>query len=151
MSEENVEVVRRTYARWAHGDLQAGIDLFDPEIVFESFTPDRTDRIVVTGRAEIAAFMEEFLSQWRDYRLFADEFHDAGDVVFVTGHRLPSGGTAGSRSRTRCAPSGPSEGGRWSTCSSTATGRKPSRPRAFRSNRRSAQPQPVLLPQLEHV
>ena len=30
MSEENVEIVRRTYARWADGDLQAGIDLTVP-------------------------------------------------------------------------------------------------------------------------
>jgi hypothetical protein len=68
MSEENVEIVRRTYARWARGDMQAGVDLFDPEIVFESFTPDANERIVVTGPAKIAAFMEEFLGQWREYR-----------------------------------------------------------------------------------
>jgi SnoaL-like domain len=68
MSEENVEIVRRTYARWARGDMQAGVDLFDPEIVFESFTPDANERIVVTGPAKIAAFMEEFPGQWREYR-----------------------------------------------------------------------------------
>jgi ketosteroid isomerase-like protein len=95
MSEENVEVVRRTYARWARGDMQAGVDLFDPEIVFESFTPDANERIVVTGPAKIAAFMEEFLGQWREYRLFGDEFHDAGDAVFVIGHQTAFGRHSG--------------------------------------------------------
>jgi ketosteroid isomerase-like protein len=95
MSEENVEIVRRTYARWARGDMQAGVDLFDPEIVFESFTPDANERIVVTGPAKIAAFMEEFLGQWREYRLFGDEFHDAGEVVFVIGHQTAFGRHSG--------------------------------------------------------
>ena len=95
MSEENVELVRRTYVEWSQGDMQAGVDLFDPEIVFESFTPDASERIVVTGPANIAAFMEEFLSQWREYRLFADELHDAGDVVFVAGHQTALGRHSG--------------------------------------------------------
>jgi ketosteroid isomerase-like protein len=40
MSEENVETVRRAYAEWAQGNLQGEVDLFDPEIVFESLVPD---------------------------------------------------------------------------------------------------------------
>jgi ketosteroid isomerase-like protein len=95
MSHENVEMVRRAYAEWAHGNMQGGVDLFDPEIVFESFTPDATDRIVVTGPAQIAAFMDEFLGQWRDYRLFGDEFRDSGDVVFVDGRQTALGRHSG--------------------------------------------------------
>ncbi len=33
MSEENVEIVRRAYAAWARGDIQAIVDLCDPEVV----------------------------------------------------------------------------------------------------------------------
>ena len=95
MSQENVQSVRRTYARWSRGDMQAGVDLFDPEIVFESFVPDANERIVVTGPARIAAFMDEFLGQWSEYRLFGDEFHDAGDVVFVIGHQTALGRQSG--------------------------------------------------------
>ena len=95
MSWENVEMVRRAYAEWAQGNMQAGVDVFDPEIVFESFTPDASERIVVTGPAKIAAFMDEFLGQWRDYRLFGDEFHDVGDVVFVAGHQTALGRHSG--------------------------------------------------------
>src|SRR5262245_30189299 len=95
MSEENVEMGRRAYSEWAHGNMQGGLDLFDPEIVFESFVPGASERVVVTGLAEIAAFMDEFLGQWRDYRLFADEFLDVGGVVFVTGHQKALGRQSG--------------------------------------------------------
>jgi ketosteroid isomerase-like protein len=95
MSEENVEIVRRAYSEWAQGNLQGGVDLFDPKIVFESFVPDGFERMVVTGPAKIAAFMEEFIGQWREYRLFGDEFRDAGDVVFVAGHQTALGRHSG--------------------------------------------------------
>ncbi|MCD6022794.1 MAG: hypothetical protein K0R20_2504 [Actinomycetia bacterium] len=95
MSEENVGMVRRAYADWAQGNMLGGVDLFDREIVFASFVPDANERIVVTGAEKIAAFMHEFLGQWRDYRLFGDEFHDAGDVVFVAGHQTAFGRHSG--------------------------------------------------------
>src|SRR5262245_5442042 len=95
MSQEHVEMVRRAYAGWAQGNMQAGVELFDPEIVFESFTPDASERVVVTGPAKIAAFMEEFLGQWRDYRLFGDEFRASGDVVFVDGRQTALGRHSG--------------------------------------------------------
>ena len=88
-------MVRRAYSEWAHGNMQGGVDLFDPEIVFESFVPGESERVAVSGPAEIAAFMDEFLGQWRDYRLFADDFLDAGDVVFVTGHQTALGRQSG--------------------------------------------------------
>jgi len=34
MSEENVEVLRRVYDEWAKGNLRAGLELFDPDIVY---------------------------------------------------------------------------------------------------------------------
>ena len=44
MSQENVEMVRETYAEWQRGNMKAGVDRFDPEIVFESFMPDARER-----------------------------------------------------------------------------------------------------------
>ena len=88
-------MVRRVYSEWAQGNLQGGVDLFDPKIVFESFVPGASERVTVTGVTEIAAFMDEFLGQWHDYRMFADEFLDAGDVVFVTGHQTALGRQSG--------------------------------------------------------
>jgi ketosteroid isomerase-like protein len=96
MSQENVEIVRRTYAEWERGKMTAGVELFDPEIRFESFMPDANERIVANGPEEVEAFMREFLGQWRDYRLIADEVREVGkDKVFVGGYQAATGRQSG--------------------------------------------------------
>ena len=96
MSRENMEVARRTYAEWERGNMKAGVELFDREIVFESFMPDSSERVVAHGPREVEAFMREFLRQWRDYRLIGDEFHEVGkDKVFVAGRQTAAGRHSG--------------------------------------------------------
>ena len=96
MSRENVETVRRTYAEWERGNMWAGVDLFEPGIVFESFMPDSSDRVVAHGHDEVEAFMREFLGQWRDYTIIANEVREAGkDKVFVAGHQTATGRHSG--------------------------------------------------------
>jgi ketosteroid isomerase-like protein len=96
MSEENVELVRRTYAEWERGNMTAGVELFDPEIVFESFMPDANERVVANGPGEVGSFMRDFLGQWRDYRLIADEFREVGKgKVFVAGRQAATGRQSG--------------------------------------------------------
>ncbi len=56
MSQENVEIVRRIYSEWQSGNMKAGVERFDPEIVFESFMPDASERFVAKGPAEVEAF-----------------------------------------------------------------------------------------------
>jgi ketosteroid isomerase-like protein len=96
MSEENVEVVRRIYAEWERGHMAAGVELFDSEIVFQSFMPDANERIVANGAGEIETFMREFLRDWRDYRLIGQEFRVIGkDKVLVAGRQAAVGRNSG--------------------------------------------------------
>jgi len=96
MSEENVEIARRIYAEWERGQMTAGVQLFDTEIVFESFLPDANERVVANGSEEVEAFMREFLRNWRDYRLIGDEFREIGrDKVFVAGRQTATGRLSG--------------------------------------------------------
>jgi ketosteroid isomerase-like protein len=96
MSQENLETVRRIYAEWERGDMNAGVELFDPEIVFESYMPDAAERVVANGLDGVAAFMREFLRHWTDYRLRGDEFRAIGeDKVLVTGHQSALGRHSG--------------------------------------------------------
>ncbi len=91
-----MEIVRSIYEGWAQGDLNAGAELFDPEIVFESFMPDSSERVVAHGPEGVAAFMGEFLKQLRDYRLFADEIRAVGDdAVYVEGRQVGTGRQSG--------------------------------------------------------
>ena len=95
MSQENVEIVRSIYEEWARGRMSAGVEMFDAEIVFESFMPDADERVVANGPEEIAAFMREFLAQWTDYRLVGEQFRDMGSKVFVLGHQTALGAHSG--------------------------------------------------------
>jgi ketosteroid isomerase-like protein len=96
MSDENVDRVRRTYAEWEQGNMRAGVELFDREIIFESFMPDANERIVAHGTDEVEAFMREFLGQWRDYRMIGEEFREVGrSRVFVAGHQTAAGRQSG--------------------------------------------------------
>src|SRR5687767_6536614 len=96
MSQENVEIVRGVYEEWKSGNLEAGLPLFDPEIVFESLMPDSHERVVAHGAEEIAAFMRGFLTETRDYRMTGEVFWEAGtDKVFVAGRQATVGRVSG--------------------------------------------------------
>jgi ketosteroid isomerase-like protein len=76
--------------------MRAGVDLFDPEITFESFMPDSSQSIVCRNPGEVANFMREFLAQWRDYRILGDEFQAVGsDKVLVKGRQAGTGTHSG--------------------------------------------------------
>ena len=91
MPPENLDVVRDIYAQWAQGNMKAGLELFDSEIVFASFMPDANEWVVAHGPEEIRAFMREFLAQWADYRLIGDEFRDVAPKVYVRGRQTAQG------------------------------------------------------------
>jgi|SRR5215211_5017907 len=96
MSEEDVEVVRRVYAEWARGKFGGAVALFDADIVFESFMPDSSERVIVHGPEGVEVFMREFLAQWKDYRLVGEEFRQVGsDRVFVEGYQSATGRQSG--------------------------------------------------------
>jgi ketosteroid isomerase-like protein len=96
MSRENLDLVRRTYAEWARGNMKAGTELFDAQIVFESFMPDASGRVVARGPQAIEAFMREFLAQWRDYRLVGRDFREVGsDRIVVDGYQAAAGKGSG--------------------------------------------------------
>jgi ketosteroid isomerase-like protein len=100
MSQENVEIVRATYDEWKLGNLAAAVKLFDPEIVFESFMPDSSERIVAHGPKEVEAFTRELLAQTREYRMVGEEFRAVGeDKVFVAGRQSHHRPTERSRGR----------------------------------------------------
>lgn len=96
MSQENVEAVRRIYEEWAKGNMGAGVELFDPEIHFETFMPDSEERRSADGPYGISSFMSDFLSDWRDYRLIGDSFETLDeDTVFVIGRQAAAGRASG--------------------------------------------------------
>ena len=97
MSRENVESLRAVYTEWAKGNFRAGGELFAPDAVLEQIAEPGS---VFHGRDAIAGYMREFLAQWSEFRIEAEEFVDEGDVVIVGERQYATGKTSGVATET---------------------------------------------------
>ena len=82
MSQKNVEILRPIYAEWQAGNLAAGTELLDDDIVsvWPSEFPTGGSYRGTEGHARA---MREWLSAWKDFHIEAEDFIDAGDSVIV--------------------------------------------------------------------
>jgi ketosteroid isomerase-like protein len=81
MSQENVEIVQRTYAAFERGDLGALLDDVHPEVV--SWAHPRGDEGRYEGRDGVVRFITEWLEPFDEFTQVPEEFRDAGDKVLV--------------------------------------------------------------------
>jgi ketosteroid isomerase-like protein len=86
MSEESVEIIRRSFERWMRGDLEGWLETIHPEIEWDISThplPDVPNR--GRGREALATDMlATYLSGWNDYSAELKEiFGTDGHVIAV--------------------------------------------------------------------
>jgi ketosteroid isomerase-like protein len=91
VSETNRERIEAVYRRWAEGDFTAGGELFAPEVSFEPISDGRG----AIGRDAIDGYMREFLAQWDDFRVEAEEITERGDSIVVTERQRATGKASG--------------------------------------------------------
>jgi ketosteroid isomerase-like protein len=95
MSQENVEILRRLFERWATGDLSA--DCFDPDVEYSRIgaeTPDMEGRWL--GRDELSTAMRDYLRAFADLRIEAERIIDlGGDRVLVLSRHTARGKQSG--------------------------------------------------------
>ena len=94
MARREIELLRDLYARWAQGDFRGGRELLDPDVEFNLGAPDY-ETTPAHGPDQIERQMREFLANWTDYRVEAEEFVDAGDRVLVRGRQRGLGKHSG--------------------------------------------------------
>jgi len=82
MSPENVEVVRAVYEEWAKGNLTAGLDLYDPNVLFMPGS-EWTETGRYLGTDGIREFMRAYLDAWTDLTYAAEELIEADNSVVV--------------------------------------------------------------------
>jgi ketosteroid isomerase-like protein len=82
MSQENVEIVRRAYAEFEHGNFSVP-EFFDPHIRVVWLPAIGSDRETV-GLPEMGRVVQNWMRSWDHARLIAERFIDAGDQVVVT-------------------------------------------------------------------
>jgi ketosteroid isomerase-like protein len=92
MSQENVEIVRRSYAAFDRGDLAAALDDADPDLVVRRYDPEDATWHGPEG------FVQSFVDWTEGFDQFsasAEEFIDAGDRVIVRIHQIARGKGSG--------------------------------------------------------
>ena len=90
MSEENVEIVRRSYDAWESGNIDSWLEFFDPEVewvpppAWAALEVGRgTEALVLHGHAGIREFLDVIGEMWDEQEVEPERFLDAGDRVLV--------------------------------------------------------------------
>jgi ketosteroid isomerase-like protein len=84
MPEENVEKVRRTVAEYNRGDIEAALEEWAPDAVWDWSNSDGFDAGVFRGRDEIRAFWQRFRTAFEEIRFeLVDLLEVEDDIVIV--------------------------------------------------------------------
>jgi ketosteroid isomerase-like protein len=82
MSEENADVVRKSYEAWNRGDMKAVGECYAPDAVLYP-REDFTDSQIRRGRAEILSLFAELRGFMERDEFELEEIVEAGDFVVV--------------------------------------------------------------------
>jgi ketosteroid isomerase-like protein len=99
MSQENVDRLRAVYAKWADGNFRAGGDLLAEDVVTEFMADGHSPYV---GREALERQMREFLAQWNEYRVEAQEVEEFGETVLVSERQQGIGKNSGVKSEMTC-------------------------------------------------
>ena len=86
MSQENVEIVRRSLDAYARGDMEEVLSLVDPNGELHSAIVGGAEGNVYRGHEGFRRWNADFLETFEEVRNEWDEFRDLGDRVLVFGH-----------------------------------------------------------------
>jgi ketosteroid isomerase-like protein len=91
---ENLDLVRSIFADWERGDYFSGADWMDPEI--EHVLVGGPDPGSWKGATETGEAWREYLSNWQEYRVKAEEYNQLDDErVLVLFRTFGRGKTSG--------------------------------------------------------
>jgi ketosteroid isomerase-like protein len=96
MSQENMELVQRSFQAWNRGDVDAWLESAHPEVEWSSAIARRMegDTTVYRGRAQMRQFWDEWHSVW-DLTIDLSEFRDLGETVVALGSMRAHGKMSG--------------------------------------------------------
>ena len=83
MSLENVEIMRRAWQAFIIGGVDATLDFWTEDCVFEEF-PEMPESAVYVGRDRLPEAVEHFTEVWSDIVFEPLEFIDAGEQLVIT-------------------------------------------------------------------
>ena len=81
MSQENVEVVRALFEAWGRGGLDALAEFWDPRIDWRAAEGALDDAGPIHGVDAMRAYVQDWLDDFDELRVEAEELIDAGEQV----------------------------------------------------------------------
>jgi ketosteroid isomerase-like protein len=96
MSEQSVQVVRAAQDAFLAGDVEAALDVLDPDIEWHATVGGIDEGAVYRGRDEVIRAFADYFEVWERMELRADDYIDAGgDDVVVFHHEVARGRESG--------------------------------------------------------
>ena len=81
MSQENVEIVRRSLEAYRRGDLDAALAHVHPEIVWSPY-----EEAPMRGVDAVRTYLRRWEGEWEELETTPEDFIDAGDQVVAVIH-----------------------------------------------------------------
>jgi ketosteroid isomerase-like protein len=95
MSQENVEVVRRSIDAFSHGDLGGVLDGLAPEFEFQPSGRFMDTQRIYRGRDGWVEFWAAFRAAWEDIAVSIERMEDLGSRVLTLGEMRGRGVESG--------------------------------------------------------
>ena len=95
MSQENVEVVRRSAEAFARDDWEAISALVDAEVIWEETPSLGPDPSTYRGMQELREAVGSWMEKWSEYDFDIRRYADSGDDVVVLAREKGEGGVSG--------------------------------------------------------
>ena len=103
MSQDNVELVRRTVEAFNRGDFDTALENLAPDAVWDWSNSHGLDAGVFRGRAEIRAFWLRFLNTFEKLRFELEDLAEVEDDVLIAENLGHAQGREGIEARARSA------------------------------------------------
>ena len=96
MSEENVEVVRRSCEAFVAGDAETAMAALDPQIEWHATVGGIDEGHIARGHEEVVQAFLDYFEVWERLEMRPEKFIDAGgDDVVVFWHEVAKGRESG--------------------------------------------------------
>ena len=97
MAQQNAELVRRGYEAFSHGDIEAALAMFDPDIEIEDHDRSLETPTRYRGRDGFLTLFATVNEGFSDVRYIPEDATEVGDRVLVEVRRTGRGSASGAQ------------------------------------------------------
>ncbi len=103
MSQENVEIVRRSTEAFSRGDLDVMLETWAPDAVLDWSNSRGLEAGVIRGQGEIRPYLQRFLETFEEVRIEVEDLMEVQDGVVIAENLARVRGRDGIETQARSA------------------------------------------------